>query len=102
MVKINIWLTCNNGKDLSTELTTLIEDFRWETEHLPVVGDNVSINLESLSHLDWADDIGRIVGKVVEREFSAGTSEVELSIQLERTLAQRLSRILTSLSKSQK
>ena len=101
MAKINIWLTSGKAKDLSTDLIALVKDFEWETEHIPVVGDNVSINLQSLSHLSWADDIGWIDGKVSEREFKAQTSEVELTLEVERTLAQRLRQVLAELSQNQ-
>jgi len=98
MAQINIWLTANNGKDLSTDILAFFPHFKWETDHVPLVGDNVSINLESLSHLDWADDIGWIDGKILEREFEAGTDKVELTLEVERTVGQLLNRVLNELA----
>lgn len=98
MALIQIWLTASNGEDLSANLLDFIPEFKWETEHIPAVGDNVTINLESLTHLDWADDIGWIDGKVLGREFEAGTDRIELTLDIKRTLGQRLSRILANIT----
>ena len=94
MALIEIWLTADNGKVLNRDLRELYKDFSWNTESVPIVGDDVSINLKSLSHLDWADDIGWIDGKVVRREFKACSDVIELTLDVERKLAQRLARIL--------
>lgn len=98
MAQITIWLTASNGRDLSTDLLALIPDFCWKTDHIPDISDNVSINLESLNHLDWADDIGWIDGKVASREFEAGTDKIELTLDIERTVGQKLSRVLKSMA----
>lgn len=94
-MKITIWLTADNGKILSKGLTQLDKNFNWETKHIPNVGDNVTIDLEHLSHLLWADEIGWIDGKVLERNFQAGKDEVELTLEIERTVAKVLSEVTT-------
>jgi|GEM_PF-4852469 len=90
-MKVSLWLTTSNKVTFSADMTSIDENFKWETEHIPLVGDNVTINLEHLSHLKWADDIGWIDGKVVERKFTASTNEVELTLEIENTVGVTLS-----------
>jgi hypothetical protein len=89
-MNISIFLTAGNGEVLSTDMTSLDENFKWESEHIPAVGDNVTIDLEHLSQLAWAYNIGWIDGKVVEREFKTQSNEVELTVEVERSVAEKL------------
>jgi hypothetical protein len=79
---------------LSADLEQLDENFIWETEHIPNIGDNVTVNLEHLSHLPWANDIGWIDDRVVEREFKACKDSIELTLGIERTVGEKLRRVI--------
>jgi len=97
-MKISIWLTASNGKALSANITDFDKNFKWESEHIPEVGDNVTIDLKHLSQQPWAYDIGWIDGKVVEREFKAQCDEVELTLEIQRTVASTLRRVISEQS----
>ncbi|WP_293355171.1 MULTISPECIES: hypothetical protein [unclassified Microcoleus] len=93
MAQIEIWLTSGNGKILSVDLTSLIKDFFWESDHIPLVGDNVNIDLDYFPHVAWRGDVGSICGKVVERDFESCSQTVMLTLEIERLMGQCLQRI---------
>jgi len=92
-MRVLIWLTSDNGETLSTELTNIDKTFEWETQNVPAIGDTVSIDLEHLSHLPWAYNLGWIDGKVVEREFKTKCDEVELTLEIERSVGEKLRQV---------
>ncbi len=96
MAQIDIWLTAGNGKILSVDLTSLIKDFYWESDHVPLVGDIVNIDLDYFPDIVWRGDVGSICGKVVERYFESCSQTVMLTLEIERLMGQQLQRIESS------
>jgi len=86
-MEIKLYLTSANGIDMNIDVDTVVKDFVWVSDYIPLVGDAVSLDIDDL---DGFSDIGWLDGRVTHREFIAGTNKVHLTLKIERNILRRL------------